>query len=109
MAMVVKRFDVYLVSLDPTMAGEIEKTRPCVVVSPDEMNRHIATVIVAPMTTQGQPYPTRVPCQLQGKEGHVVLDRITTVDKDRLVGRLGRIGASTRKTVLAVLTEMFTE
>ncbi|MEW6349135.1 MAG: type II toxin-antitoxin system PemK/MazF family toxin [Thermodesulfobacteriota bacterium] len=107
--MVVKRFDVYLVGLDPTMGSEIKKTRPCVVISPDEMNRHIATVIVAPMTTHGQPYPTRVSCPFQGKEAQVVLDQIRTVDKVRLIRRLGRIDANARKAVLAVLTEMFAE
>ncbi len=74
MGMAVRRFDVYLVSLDPTVGHEIQKTRPCLVVSPDEMNRHIATAIVAPMTTRGRPYPTRVPCRFQGVEGQIVLD-----------------------------------
>ena len=107
MGVVVKRFDVYLVSLDPTMGGEIKRTRPCLVVSPDEMSRHIATVIVAPMTTKGRPYPTRVPCRFQGKEGQVVLDQLRTVDKARLVKSLGRIGGGTQEGVLAVLGEMF--
>jgi mRNA interferase MazF len=107
--MVVKRFEVYLVSLDPTMGSEIKKTRPCLIISPDEMNRYIATVIVAPMTTQGQSYPTRVPCRFQGKDGQVVLDQIRTVDKARLIRRLGHIGASAQKAVLAVLAEMFAE
>jgi mRNA interferase MazF len=107
--MVVKRFEVYLVNLDPTIGSEIQKTRPCLVVSPDEMNRHIATVIVAPMTTKGQPYPSRVPCQFQGKDGQVVLDELRTVDKVRLVRRLGRISAETQQAVLDVLAEMFAE
>ena len=107
--MVVKRFDVYLVNLDPTLGSEIQKTRPCVVISPDEMNRHIATVLVAPMTTKGQPYPSRVPCRFQDRDGQVVLDQIRTVDKVRLIGRLGSIDLSTRTTVLAVLAEMFAE
>ena len=72
--MVARRFDVYLVNLDPTVGSEIQKTRPCVIVSPDEMNRHIATVIVAPMTTRGRDYPTRAVCHFQGKDGQVVLD-----------------------------------
>ncbi len=71
-----KRFDVYLVSLDPTVGSEIQKTRPCLIVSPDEMNRHIATVIVAPMTTKGRGYPTRISCRFQGKQGQVVLDQL---------------------------------
>lgn len=107
--MVVKRFEVYLVNLDPTIGSEIQKTRPCLVVSPDEMNRHIATIIVAPMTTQGRPYPTRVQCQFQGKDGQIVLDQLRTLDKVRLVKRLGRINATTQQEVLTVLAEMFAE
>ena len=107
--MVVKRFDVYLVSLDPTVGSEIKKTRPCLIISPDEMNRYIATVIVAPMTTQGQAYPTRVACRFQGREGQVVLDQIRTVDKVRLVKRLGHISPSAQKGILSVLAEMFAE
>lgn len=107
--MVVKRFDVHLVGLDPTVGSEIKKTRPCVIVSPDEMNRWIRTVIVAPMTTKGQPYPTRVLCEFQGKEGQVVLDQIRTVDKSRLMQKLGRIARPTQIEVLATLAEMFGE
>ena len=87
--MVVKRFEVYLINLDPTVGSEIQKTRPCLVISPDEMNRFIRTVIVAPMTTRGAAYPTRVVCRFQGKQGQVVLDQIRTVDKTRLARRLG--------------------
>jgi len=105
--MVVKRFDVYLINLDPTIGREIQKTRPCLVVSPDEMNRFIKTVIVAPMTTRGTSYPTRVPCKFQGKQGQVVLDQIRTVDKIRLVRRLGKVGRQTQAEVLSVLSEMF--
>ncbi len=107
MGMVVKRFDVYLVNLDPTVGSEIKKTRPCVIISPDEMNRWIATVIIAPMTTKGRPYPTRVACQFQGKAGQIVLDQIRTVDKSRLVRKLGRIGESVQAEVLGALAEMF--
>jgi mRNA interferase MazF len=107
--MVVKRFDVWLVALDPTVGSEIQKTRPCLVVSPDEMNRYIATVIVAPMTTRGQLYPTRVPCRFEDKDGQVVLDQLRTVDKARLVKFLGRVDAETQRAVLATLTEMFAE
>jgi mRNA interferase MazF len=107
--MVVERFDVYLVSLDPTVGSEIKKTRPCLVISPDEMNRWIRTVIVAPMTTKGQPYPTRVACQFQGKEGQVVLDQIRTVDRSRLVQRLGRVDESDQQKILSILAEMFAE
>ncbi len=107
--MVVKRFDVYLANLDPTLGSEIKKTRPCLIVSPDEMNRWIRTVIVAPMTTKGRPYPTRVMCEFQGKEGQVALDQIRTVDKARLVRRLGRVSESTQREVLDTLAEMFAE
>ena len=107
--MVVRRFEVYLVNLDPTLGSEIQKTRPCLVISPDEMNELIATVIIAPMTTKGRKYPTRVDCLFEGKEGQIVLDRIRTVDKVRLVRRLGRITASTQKEVLAILAQMFSE
>lgn len=109
MGMVVQRFDVFLVNLDPTVGSEIQKTRPCVVISPDEMNRHIATVIVAPMTTKGQAYPTRVSCQFQDKEGQIVLDQIRTVDKTRLVKKLGQISLDEQKIVLDILAEMFAE
>jgi mRNA interferase MazF len=107
MDVVIKRFDVYLVSLDPTVGSEIQKTRPCLVISPDEMNRHIATVIIAPMTTKGRAYPTRVACRFQGKDGQVVLDQVRTVDKARLVKRLGRISPTAQRGVVEVLAEMF--
>jgi len=107
MGVVASRFDVFLVSLDPTVGSEIRKTRPCVVISPDEMNRHIRTVIVAPMTRRGQDYPTRVPCRFRGKAGQVVLDQIRTVDGARLARRQGRIDARTGARVLEVLGEMF--
>ena len=107
--MVVKRFDVYLGNLDSTVGSEIKKTRPCLVISPDEMNRWIRTVIVAPMTTKGQSYPTRVPCKFEGKEGQVVLDQIRTVDKSRLVQKLGRLDKDTQKKILVTIAEMFAE
>ncbi len=107
--MVIKRFDVYLVILDPTIGSEIKKTRPCVIISPDEMNRHVATMIVAPMTTKGRSYPTRVACTFQGKNGQVVLDQIRTVDKLRLARKLGRLKKETQHEILSVLTEMFTK
>lgn len=105
--MVVRRFDVHLVELDPTRGSEIRKTRPCLVVSPDEMNRHIRTVIVAPMTTAERPYPTRVPCEFEGKRGQVVLDQLCTVDRARLVKRLGTLPEETRQEVLSALAELF--
>ena len=103
----VNRFDVYLANLDPTIGSEIQKTRPCLVISPDEMNHHIRTVIVAPMTTKGRAYPTRVACRFQRKQGQVVLDQLRTIDKARLVRRLGRISGPTQTKVLAGLAEMF--
>ena len=105
--MVVKRFEVYLINLDPTIGSEIQKTRPCLVISPDEMNRFIRTVIVAPMTTKGTSYPTRVSCKFQGKQGQVVLDQSRTVDKTCLVRRLGKVNKQTQSEVLSVLNEMF--
>jgi mRNA interferase MazF len=107
MAMVAQRFDVWLVALDPTVGSEIQKTRPCVIVSPDEMNAHIATVIIAPMTTKGREYPTRVKCQFQGKSGQVVLDQLRTVDKTRLVKRLGKLDPAETGAVLETLAELF--
>ncbi|HYW11063.1 MAG TPA: type II toxin-antitoxin system PemK/MazF family toxin [Longimicrobium sp.] len=105
--MVAERFGVYLVSLDPTVGSEIKKTRPCLIVSPDELNRHVATVIVAPMTTKGRTYPTRVPCLFEGKKGEIVLDQLRTVDKTRLIKRLGRIDAGVQKIVLTKLAALF--
>lgn len=105
--MVVKRFDVYLINLDPTIGSEIRKTRPCLIISPDEMNRFIKTAIVAPMSTKGTSYPTRVACKFQGKQGQIVLDQIRTIDKSRLVRRLGRIDKQTQTEVLSILGEMF--
>ena len=105
--MVASRFDVFLVRLDPTEGREIRKTRPCLVISPDEMNHHIDTVIVAPMTRKGKSYPTRIPVRFRGKSGQIVLDQIRTVDKSRLVKRLGKIDEATRAQVLALLAELF--
>ena len=103
----IKRFDVYLISLDPTHGSEIKKTRPCVVISPDEMNKHIRTVIIAPMTTKGQNYPTRIACMFDGKSGQIVLDQIRTVDKTRLIKQLGVLDQLTASSVLQVLQSMF--
>lgn len=107
--MVVKRFDVFLVNLDPTLGSEIQKTRPCLVISPDEMNKRIATVIIAPMTTKRRPYPSRIDCHFQGKDGQIVLDQIRTVDKNRLDEYLGQISADEQKAVLDTLVQMFAE
>lgn len=107
MAVGVKRFDVYLVNLDPTVGSEIKNSRPCLIISPDELNRFIATVIVAPMTTKGRDYPTRVSCVFQGKQSQIVLDQIRTVDKLRLVKRLGKLGPKTQTAVFSTLAELF--
>ena len=108
-ALVVKRFDVFLVNLAPTIGAEIQKTRPCLVISPDEMNDYIQTTILAPMTTKGRPYPSRVSCQFEGKDAQIVLDQIRTVDKRRLIKRLGRIDLAIQQRVLDVLGDMFAE
>ncbi|GAB6060843.1 type II toxin-antitoxin system PemK/MazF family toxin [Desulfonatronum parangueonense] len=107
MAVVVNRFDVYLVNLDPTVGSEIRKTRPCLIISPDEMNRHIRTVIIAPMTSTSKDYPTRVPCSFKKKHGHVVLDQIRTIDKERLVKKLGMIDEKVQLEISSVLQRMF--
>ena len=107
MGVVIKRFDVFLATLEPTFGSEIQKTRPCLVVSPDDLNRFANTVIIAPMTTKGHANPFRPACKCQGKHGRVVLDQIRAVDKGRLVRRLGRLDAGTQSQVLAVLGEMF--
>lgn len=106
---VVRRGDVFLVALDPTMGREIKKTRPCAVLSPDELNQHLSTVMVAPMTTGGHRYPFRVSCRFQKKNGFVVLDQIRAVDADRLVRKLGRLSPAAMSASLGILQEMFAE
>ena len=105
----VARGEVHLVGLDPTLGSEIKKTRPCLIVSPDELNQHLRTVIVAPMTTGGQAYPWRVACRFQSRSGFVALDQLRTVDSERLVKRLGRLSAATTTDVLDTLQEMFAQ
>ncbi len=107
--MVIARGEVYLVRLDPTLGREIQKTRPCAVVSPDELNAHLRTVIVAPMTTAGQAYPWRIRCRFQQRSGYVVLDQLRTVDRERLVKKLGALSGPTLIEVLGALQEMFAE
>jgi mRNA interferase MazF len=107
MAMVVNRFDVYSINLDPTLGSEIQKTRPCLIISPDEMNRHIRTVIIAPMTTAGRDYPTRVSFKFKKKKGQIVLDQIRTIDKTRLIKKLGFINPETQIEVISVLQRLF--
>ena len=95
--------------MDPTVGSEIKKTRPCVVISPPEMNRHLRTVIVAPMTTKGLEYPTRVSLRFKGKMGQIVLDQLRTVDKARLIRKLGTISPAAQQQVIEVIAEMFAE
>ena len=105
----VLRGDVHLVHLDPTMGSKTRKTRPCLIVSPDELNRHLRTAVIAPMTTAGQAYPWRVPCRFQRRSGFVALDQVRTVDTDRLIKRLGRLTPEALTAVLRGLQEMFVE
>ena len=105
----VSRFEVYYVNLDPTVGSEIKKTRPCVIISPNEMNHNISTVIIAPLTSKLRNYPTRIPCKVEGKQGQIVLDQIRTVDKIRLVKRVSTLNKITQTKVLNILKEMFSE
>ena len=107
--MVVFQYNVYLVNLDPTVGHEINKVRPYLVISPDEMNSVISTVIIAPMTTKSHPYPTRVPFKLDGKDGWIILDQIRTVDSLRLIKNIGKINQKTIKEVKKVIQEMLVE
>jgi len=107
MAVTVKRGDVLLVTLDPTRGSEIRKTRPCVVVSPDELNRYLRTYIVAPMTTGGQAYPWRVACRFQQRDGFIALDQLRTVDRERVARKLGRLAPAALASTLALLQEFF--
>src|SRR5690348_11973711 len=102
-----RRDEVWLVVLDPVRGSEMQKTRPCLVVSPNEMNGHLGTVIVAPMTTTERAYPSRVLVTFQGKRGQVALDQLRAVDRERLVRRLGSVTAKTAQDVSATLVEMF--
>jgi mRNA interferase MazF len=104
-----QRGEVYLIALDPTRGREIRKTRPCVVISPDELNEHLQTLLVAPLTTGGHPYPFRISCRFQRKKGYVVLDQVRAIDVGRLVRRLGRLSPATLTVVLRRLQEMFAE
>jgi len=104
---VIERFGVYLIALDPTVGFEMSKTRPCLVVSPDEMNRHLRTVIIAPLTSTRKGYPSRVGCRFQGKQGEVVLDQLRKVDRSRLVRRLGSLDPTAGRKVVNTLLEIF--
>jgi mRNA interferase MazF len=103
------RFEVYYVNLDPTIGSEIKKTRPCLIISPDEINYNISTVIIAPITSKLRNYPTRVPCKIEGKQGQIVLDQIRTVDKTRLIKKIITLNKLTQTKVLNILKEMFSE
>ena len=107
--MVAGQYQVYLINLNPTIGREIKKTRPCLVVSPDEMNKYIGTVIIAPMTTKSHDYPSRVPVTFQDKKAWIVLDQIRTVDRRRLIKRIGKIDVRTIGRVKMVLSEMLIE
>jgi len=105
--MVINRFDVYLINLDPTVGSEIKIIRPCLIISPDEMNLNIRTIIVAPMTTAGKDYPTRVRCTFKRKKGQIVLDQIRTIDKTRIIKKLGTIDPKAQLDVISVLQQLF--
>ena len=107
--MEIKQYEIYLVNLDPTVGSEIKKTRPCVVLSPNEMNKHIQPIMIAPMTTMSHPYPTRVPFTLQGKSGWIVLDQIRTVDRIRLVKRVGALNERAVQSVKKTIKEMLVD
>jgi mRNA interferase MazF len=106
---VFSRFEVYFVNLDPTIGSEIKKTRPCVIISPNEMNHNISTVIIAPLTSKLKNYPTRIPCKVEGKQGQIVLDQIRTVDKSRLIKKIDTLNIIAQIKVLNILKEMFSE
>jgi len=108
MEMVIQ-YEVYLVNLDQTIGSEIKKTRPCVVISPDEMNRHLATVIIAPLTSKSHDYPSRIEVRFQKKRGWIVLDQIRTVDKRRLVKKMGMIDEATRQKTKSIIREMLVD
>lgn len=107
--MVIKQYDIFLISLDPTVGHEIKKVRPCIVISPNEMNDHISTIIIAPMTTRSHSYPTRVPIELEGKKGWIVLDQLRALDKKRFVKKLGKLNKEAILNVKRVIQEMLVE
>jgi len=107
--MVIRQYEVYLISLAPTIGHEIKKARPCVIISPDEMNKNISTVIIAPMTTQSHFYPTRIPLKFTGKEAWIVLDQLRTVDRKRLIKKLGKIEQGIINRVKSVIKEMLVD
>ncbi|MBW0435457.1 type II toxin-antitoxin system PemK/MazF family toxin [Leptospira yasudae] len=107
--MVISQYEVYLINLDPTVGHEIKKSRPCLIISPNEMNKTIGTIIIAPMTTKSRSYPTRVELTFQGKKGWIVLDQIRTVDKTRLAKKLGKIDPKTANKMKLIIKEMLVD
>ncbi len=107
--MVVSQYNIFLISLDPTIGHEIKKSRPCVIISPDEMNKYISTVIIAPMTSKSHSYPTRVPIKFMGQNGWIVLDQLRTVDKKRLIKKFGRLSQKTINKIKSVIKEMLVD
>ena len=107
--MVIRQYEVYLFSLDPTIGHELKKVRPCVIISPDEMNKNISTVIIAPLTTKSHFYPTRIPLKFTGKEAWIVLDQLRTVDRKRLIRKLGEIDQKTINQVKSIIKEMLVD
>ena len=107
--MVIRQYEVYLISLDPTIGHEIKKARPCVIISPDEMNKNISTAIIAPMITQSHSYPSRIPLKFTGKDAWIVLDQLRTVDRKRLIKKLGEIDQKTINQVKSIIKEMLVD
>lgn len=109
MGVEISQYHIYLVNLDPTVGHEIKKTRPCLVVSPDEMNRHLKTVMIAPMTTKSHEYPSRVTLRFEGKRAFIVLDQLRTVDRIRLVKELGKLDMRHIRKIKDVVREMLVD
>lgn len=107
--MVIRQYEVHLISLDPTIGHEIKKARPCVIISPDEMNKNISTAIIAPMTTQSRFYPTRIPLKFAGKRAWIVLDQLRTVDRERLIKKLGKIDQKAINQIKSIIKEMLVD
>ena len=105
----IKQYDIYLINLNPSIGHEIRKIRPCIIVSPDEMNNFISTVIIAPLTTKSHSYPTRIPIEVQGKEGWIVLDQIKAIDKQRIIKKIGSLNKSKIQRIKLVIKEMLVD
>ncbi len=107
--MVIKQYDIFLINLDPTIGHKIKKIRPCVVISPDEMNDNISTIIIAPMTTRSHSYPIRIPIEFEEKKGWIVLDQIRSLDKRRFIKKLGELNKETTFRVKKIIQEMLVD